>query len=43
MMSGCVVEASAKNSQPKGFHEIVLIALHTHDDVFSETAFNVLP
>jgi hypothetical protein len=43
IVSGHLVEASAKNSQPKEFHEIVPIALHTYADVFSETAFNMLP
>jgi hypothetical protein len=32
-----------KNSMPKGFHRIVPTALHSYEDVFSETAFNTLP
>jgi hypothetical protein len=28
---------------PKGFHEIVPTALHSYEDVFSETAFDTLP
>jgi hypothetical protein len=43
MVSGCLAEASAKNSKPKGFEDIVLKTLHEYADVFSETAFNSLP
>jgi hypothetical protein len=42
-VSGCLAEASAKNSKPKGFADIVLTFLHIYADVFSETAFNSLP
>jgi hypothetical protein len=38
-----LAKASTKNSMPKGFHEIVPTALHSYEDVFSETAFNTLP
>jgi hypothetical protein len=38
-----LAEASAKNSTPKGFHEIVPTALHSYEDVFSKTAFDTLP
>jgi hypothetical protein len=38
-----LVEASTKNSMPKGFHEIIPTALHFYEDVFSEMAFNTLP
>jgi hypothetical protein len=38
-----LAKASAKNSMPKEFHEIVPTALHSYEDVFSETAFNTLP
>jgi hypothetical protein len=31
-----LVEASAKNSKPKGFEDIVLMSLHTYANVFSE-------
>jgi hypothetical protein len=43
MVSGRLAEASAKNSTPKGFHEIIPTALHSYEDVFSETAFDTLP
>jgi hypothetical protein len=43
MVSGCLAEASAKNSKPKGFEDIVLTTLHEYADIFSETAFNSLP
>jgi hypothetical protein len=43
MVSGRLAEASAKNSMPKGFHEIVPTALYSYEDVFSETAFDTLP
>jgi hypothetical protein len=43
MVSGRLVEASAKNLKPKGFEDIVLTSLHTYADVFSETAFDSLP
>jgi hypothetical protein len=42
-VSGCLAEASAKNSMPKGFHEIVPTALHSYEDVFSKTAFDMFP
>jgi hypothetical protein len=42
-VSGCLAEASAKNSKPKGFEDIVPTLLHTYADVFSETAFDSLP
>jgi hypothetical protein len=42
-VSRCLAEASAKNSMPKGFHEIVPTALHSYEDVFREMAFNTLP
>jgi hypothetical protein len=42
-VSGCLVEAFAKNSKLKGFEDIVLMSLHTYADVFSETAFDSLP
>jgi hypothetical protein len=37
------VEASAKNSKPKGFEDIVPTTLHEYADIFSETAFDSLP
>jgi hypothetical protein len=43
MVSGCLVEASARNSEPKGFEDIVPTSLHSYADVFSETAFDSLP
>jgi hypothetical protein len=42
-VSGCLAEASAKNSKPKCFEDIVLMSLHAYADVFSETAFDSLP
>jgi hypothetical protein len=42
-VSGRLAEASAKNSKPKGFEDIVLTTLHEYADVFSETAFDSLP
>jgi hypothetical protein len=42
-VSGCLAEALAKNSQPKGVEDIVLTSLHTSANVFSETAFDSLP
>jgi hypothetical protein len=36
-VSGHLVEAFAKNSEPKGFEDIVLTSLHSYADVFSET------
>jgi hypothetical protein len=42
-VSGCLAEAFAKNSKPKGFEDIVLTSLHTYADIFSETAFDSLP
>jgi hypothetical protein len=43
MVSGRLAEAFTKNSTPKEFHEIVPTALHSYEDVFSETACNTLP
>jgi hypothetical protein len=43
MVSGCLAEASMKNSTLKGFHEIVPAALHSYEYVFSKMAFNTLP
>jgi hypothetical protein len=43
MVSGCLAEAFAKNSKPKGFEDIVPMSLHTYANVFSETAFDSLP
>jgi hypothetical protein len=43
MVSGHLVEAFAKNSQPKSFEDIVPTSLHTYADVFSEMAFDCLP
>jgi hypothetical protein len=40
---GCLAEASAKNSQPKGFYETMPMVLHTYANVFSEMAFDALP
>jgi hypothetical protein len=42
-VSGCLAEAFAKNSKPKGFEDIVPMTLHKYADVFSETAFDSLP
>jgi hypothetical protein len=42
-VSRCLAEASAKDLTLKGFHEIIPTALHSYEDVFSETAFNTLP
>jgi hypothetical protein len=43
MVSGCLAEAFAKNSKPKGFEDIVPMTLHEYADVFSETVFDSLP
>jgi hypothetical protein len=43
MVSGCLADMFAKNSEPKGFEDIVLTSLQTYADVFSETAFDSLP
>jgi hypothetical protein len=43
MVSRCLVEAFAKNSEPKGFEDIVPTSLHTYANVFSEMAFYSLP
>jgi hypothetical protein len=43
MVSRRLAEASAMNSNPKGFEDIVPTSLHTYADVFSETAFDSLP
>jgi hypothetical protein len=42
-VSGCLAEAFAKNSKPKGFEDIVPTTLHKYSDVFGETAFDSLP
>jgi hypothetical protein len=42
-VSGCLAEAFAKNSKPKGLQDIVLMSLHTYANVFSEMAFESLP
>jgi hypothetical protein len=38
-----LAEAFAKNSEPKGFEDIVPMSLHTYADVFSGMAFDSLP
>jgi hypothetical protein len=43
MVSRCLVEASAKNSKPKNFEDIVPTSLHAYADVFSEMAFDSHP
>jgi hypothetical protein len=42
-VSGRLVEAFAENSKLKGFEDIVPMSLYTYADVFSETAFDLLP
>jgi hypothetical protein len=42
-VSGRLAEASAKNSKPKDFQDIVPMSLHAYADIFSETAFDSLP
>jgi hypothetical protein len=42
-VSGRLAEVFAKNSELKGFEDIVLPSLHSYADVFSETAFDSLP
>jgi hypothetical protein len=42
-VSGRLAEASAKDSKPKVFEDIVPTSLHAYADVFSETAFDSLP
>jgi hypothetical protein len=42
-VSGRLAEAFAKNSEPKGFENIVPTSLHSYANVFSETAFDSLP
>jgi hypothetical protein len=42
-VSGHLAEAFGKNSQLKGFEDIVPTSLHTYADVLSETAFDSLP
>jgi hypothetical protein len=42
-VSGRLAEAFAKNSEPKGFEDIVPTSLHSYADVFSKTAFDSLP
>jgi hypothetical protein len=41
MVSGCLAEASSKNSKPKNFQDIVPTPLHAYADV--KTAFDSLP
>jgi hypothetical protein len=41
-VSGRLAEVFAKNSEPKGFEDIVPTSLHSYADVFSETAFDSL-
>jgi hypothetical protein len=43
MVSRRLAEASAKNSKPKDFEDIVLTSLPAYADVFSEMAFDSLP
>jgi hypothetical protein len=38
-----LAEASAKNSKPKDFEDIVPTSLHAYANIFSETAFDSLP
>jgi hypothetical protein len=42
-VSGCLAEVYAKNSETKGFEDIVPTSLHSYAHVFSETAFDSLP
>jgi hypothetical protein len=42
-VSGRLAEVFAKNSELKGFEDIVPTSLHSYGDVFSETAFDSLP
>jgi hypothetical protein len=42
-VSGHLAEAFAKNSNPKGFEDIVPMTLHEYADIFSETTFDSLP
>jgi hypothetical protein len=42
-VSRCLVEAFAKNSKLKDFHDIVPTSSHAYANVFSETAFDSLP
>jgi hypothetical protein len=42
-VSGCLAEASAKNSKPKSFEDTVPTSLHAYADIFSEMAFDSLP
>jgi hypothetical protein len=42
-VSRCLAEAFAKNSEPKGFEDIMPTSLHSYADVFSKTAFDSLP
>jgi hypothetical protein len=42
-VSGCLAEAFAKNTKPKGFEDIVPMTLHEYANVFGETAFGSLP
>jgi hypothetical protein len=38
-----LAEAFAKNSQLKGFQDIMLMSLHAYANIFSKTAFDSLP
>jgi hypothetical protein len=42
-VSGRLAEVFAKNSELKGFEDIVPTSLHSYTNVFSETAFDSLP
>jgi hypothetical protein len=42
-VSGRLAKAFAKNLKPKGFHKTIPTALHSYEDVFSETAFDTFP
>jgi hypothetical protein len=42
ILSGCLAEAFARNSKPKGFQDIVLTSLHAYANIFSKTAFKSL-
>jgi hypothetical protein len=43
IVSRCLAEASAKNSKPKEFQDIVPTSLHRYANVFGEMAFDSLP
>jgi hypothetical protein len=42
-VSGGLANASARNSQPKGFYETMPTALYIYANIFSEIAFDTLP